>query len=160
MAAKAIHIRFNRSDYDLILLSTQNKMSQIMRTAIRNHLSGNYRRAIPLPDYVQQPQTYKMVNVRLDDDKDADIIEFIESIPKGNKNHVYKLLLRYSMEGPDIRQWMNDPEAAKKPKAAISKSDMENKDSSRQPKQIKAMPTQQPSKRKIDSDEEDIFDLI
>jgi|GEM_PF-3162083 len=165
--AKSIHIRLNRNDYDLLLLASQSKMSVLVKKAIRNYLAGEREDLISLPVYIQMPQVYKAVNVRLDEERDADIISFIESIPNGNRNYVYKALLRHSMECPDVRQWISDPLAAKRPKAMLVSTNTEKKPKPRTQEEKPVEPIAQLIRKKplaeptpAGSDEEDIFSLI
>lgn len=162
-----IHIRLNRNDYDLLLLASQCKMPDIVKGAIRNYISGQREAIIPMPSYLPMSQSYKAVNVRLDGKKDKDIIDFVEAIPKGNKNAIYKILIRHAMEMPDIRQWLNDPDAAKRPKAEskvqkkASQANPGNAEKTASPlvKKPEIRPTP-PKPASVSADEDDIFRLI
>ena len=116
---EGIHIRLNRNDYDLLLLSSQYKITPIIKAVIRDYLAGEKTCTVTLPTYQHMKPSYKNLSVRLDENADADIIDFIKDIPKGSKNHIYKTLLRHALEVPDIRQWLSRPEVPKVPKPYI-----------------------------------------
>lgn len=118
---------YRRHDLDLmgLVANTSFDFAGTVKTALRNYAKGKMQK-IPLPkeNTFNKAVNYSIaqIHIKLDEKTDADIIEFIRSLPDGSRNCFVKTLLRNLLEGPYIPAFTGEIRF-RKPKAKNTEGD-------------------------------------
>ena len=151
------HIYLQNNDEDIMLLLQKRKLAELTRTVVRAEINGE-NPSIPLPKIPATMKQPRSVQLRLDDEEDSDVIEWLANIKQGYMSTVIKLLIRHAMEKPDIRLFVNDSEVeitARKSNSVYAK----DSGNTEKPKPSKEDPKiLEPEKQ--NNKNNDLFDLI
>ena len=90
-----------------MLLLHKRKLAELVRLVVRAEINNETARiTLPkIPASLRQPRS---VQLRLDDEEDRDVIEWLGNIKTGYVSTVLKLLIRHAMEKADIRLFVED----------------------------------------------------
>ena len=111
-----LHLYLSDRDYDLQLLYQSRRLKDAIRQGISKYLNNDALITVSLPEYQPVKPETRRASVYFSPKEDAEVINFIKTIPRGNVNAVLQLLVRNVLRKADIRQLM-DPEAGKRKKA-------------------------------------------
>lgn len=100
---KALHIRLSRDDSDLQIIAENYKITKVVRSVIRAYLQNKpYSIGLPAINFADANFSNRVIAIQLNDKKDADIIEFLRTIPTGRANAIFKALLRNAISKESV----------------------------------------------------------
>lgn len=99
-----IALKLEKKDEDLNLLFKRHMAKKVIIDVIKAQINGN-RVRLPLPPFqkdIPLKQYYRYTYLIAGNE---DVIEWLNTIEPGYKNHALKTIIRHAMEKPDIRHY-------------------------------------------------------
>jgi hypothetical protein len=105
-----INLRLTDRDLDLALLFSNMRVVDIVRKVVRAYISGE--QFVLHPPVTFTNVKLNMRQFKLDEQADADVIEWLEHIKRGYVSNVLKILIRHAISVPYIVPFMDGEEMA------------------------------------------------